>query len=700
VRQARHLALIAAALAALLALPALASAAKQPRAAQVDILAADPTGVVAGESTHATVRISNDGRRPLPSRELLVRLNGDGSGVLARTTIPRLQPNRSAKLELDVPVPLDASPGAQNLRACRAQKDNGDKCGKARLDTPLTVIAPADLELSPAGHDFGTHATGTSAPPESFTLRNTGGAPSGVPSVDLGGGAGEFSLASNTCTAALGPGESCTFEAGFGPTSVGAKDAAIAASAMPGGVAAATLAGTGANPANLTISPTPHGFGTHAAGTTSPTQTFTVTNTGDVPSGTIATALAGVDPNQFTKSADNCNGQILGPGQSCTLDGAFSPSSAGAKAAALQASASPGGTASAALSGTVTQANLAISPTNHPFGTFVLPNSSSVQTFTVTNNGGAPSGTISTSLTGTNSNQFTKSADNCDGQTLGSGQSCTMGAAFTPNAGGGAKIAALEATASPGGTASASLSGTSQTPANLEITPAPFNFGNVQQGTDSQVQRFEIKNTGEQTSGIVAVGFGTQSPAARYSGALSGCGGGQTLAAGASCFLDVTFEPLSGDAGTTFTTSVIALASPGGSPSASVSGTAVATAASLSMHSDAQTSFSTTGDTLSGPTDSRSLVVVVQNTGAADSGPVSYQETINSGNVALTGVNLVPVLGHPACPAQGGVIPGNTTCSLRWGIRGNTGGANAWDVTFTVSATPGGSVVQTYVNTP
>ena len=45
---------------------------------------------------------------------------------------------------------------------------------------------------------------------------------------------------------------------------------------------------------------------------TTPAQTFTVTNTGGVATGTIATSVTGTDPGQFPKSADNCNGQTLG----------------------------------------------------------------------------------------------------------------------------------------------------------------------------------------------------------------------------------------------------------------------------------------------------------------------------------------------------------------------------------------------------
>jgi len=85
------------------------------------------------------------------------------------------------------------------------------------------------------------------------------------------------------------------------------------------------------SPARLAISPGTRDFGTHPTATSSATQTFTVTNAGEAPSGIISTAIAGADADQFAKSADTCNGQVLAPGASCTLSASFAPTSTGAK---------------------------------------------------------------------------------------------------------------------------------------------------------------------------------------------------------------------------------------------------------------------------------------------------------------------------------------------------------------------------------
>jgi hypothetical protein len=53
----------------------------------------------------------------------------------------------------------------------------------------------------------------------------------------------------------------------------------------------------------------------------------------------------------FVASASSCNGHA-GPGASCTVAVSFKPTIAGARGATLSATASPGGSASAALSGT------------------------------------------------------------------------------------------------------------------------------------------------------------------------------------------------------------------------------------------------------------------------------------------------------------------------------------------------------------
>ena len=684
--------------AALLAPNALAAPAGQVRSVSVD-----PATVVHAGEVRATVEVTNRGERRSKALNLLLKLRApDGNSGLMLTSrrVGRLAPRASRTVELTPAIPADAPSGDSTLVACRAKKGSGDACGVSRQTTPLRVLTAANLSITPTSDDFGTHATAPTSATQTFTVTNTGESPtvrypprSAVPTRP------SSRNRPTTATARLlRRRASCTLDAAFAPTSVGAKSAGLEATATPGGSATATLNGTGATPADLEISPTPHDFGTHATATTSAAQTFTVTNTGGVPSGTIATSLAGTDPGQFTKSADNCNGQTLGPGQNCTVNAAFAPSATGAKAASLDASATPGGTASAALSGTgATPADLEITPSPHAFGNRVNNTTSPAQTFTVTNTGGVPSGTIATSLAGTDSGQFTKSADNCNGQTLAAGANCTVNAAFAPTSS-GSKSASLQAVATPGGTASASLSGTGQTPANLTISPSPYNYGNVLQGTTAS-KEFTITNTGEQAA--VFDSFQISGPNfAQFSFGADDCP--VTLTGGASCHLTVNWGAVTGAASATLTVSGF----PGGSPTSGLTGNAVTTPVNLTMPLG-----DISGNNNLGAPGAQSVPVVVTNTGAADAQNMTY-DTVLTGVVGDVQMNAIgfdpfdpdgpggPDPAYPPC-GQGLTLDGGASCSFIIGVRSTTGGT-AWVLTATATTAtdPGSSVSMTWTDTP
>jgi hypothetical protein len=110
-------------------------------------------------------------------------------------------------------------------------------------------------------------------------------------------------------------------------------------------------AGACDTPAVLTLSPTPWNFGSVAAGSTSAVETFTVTNTGQAPSGTLTTGLSGSTPAQFVITSNTCTGTLAGGG-TCSIKVEFSPNLAGPYSATLTASATPGGAPTSALAGT------------------------------------------------------------------------------------------------------------------------------------------------------------------------------------------------------------------------------------------------------------------------------------------------------------------------------------------------------------
>jgi hypothetical protein len=104
-------------------------------------------------------------------------------------------------------------------------------------------------------------------------------------------------------------------------------------------------------PTGLSIDPTAWDFG---AGGVSPPQTFTVTNNGSDTSGTLAVELQGGTPGAFDvpPADDNCTGVQLGPAETCTVNAVFAPPSDIPFSTNLVVTGDPGGSATAALSGT------------------------------------------------------------------------------------------------------------------------------------------------------------------------------------------------------------------------------------------------------------------------------------------------------------------------------------------------------------
>ncbi|WP_412542226.1 choice-of-anchor D domain-containing protein [Longispora sp. K20-0274] len=84
------------------------------------------------------------------------------------------------------------------------------------------------------------------------------------------------------------------------------------------------------------LNPTSHNFGSLAVGSTSPTQTFTVTNTGNAPYAITHVTIGGTNAGDFVMSADMCTGtSVPGPAGSCTVKVAFKPTTGGPRTGTL-----------------------------------------------------------------------------------------------------------------------------------------------------------------------------------------------------------------------------------------------------------------------------------------------------------------------------------------------------------------------------
>jgi hypothetical protein len=150
---------------------------------------------------------------------------------------------------------------------------------------------------------------------------------------------GPFSIVATTCGDTLGEGESCTVTVEFCPVTPGFKSGTLKIlsthSANP--TVNVPLAGKATpHPADVSVSPNPHDFGTVVfLGTR--TRTFTVTNSGGTPVTIGAITRTGSSTFTVLAADDECDGETLDKDEACTFRVRFeAPSStAGVKNAVI-----------------------------------------------------------------------------------------------------------------------------------------------------------------------------------------------------------------------------------------------------------------------------------------------------------------------------------------------------------------------------
>lgn len=206
--------------------------------------------------------------------------------------------------------------------------------------------------LSPTEADFGAVAVGSSVT-RAFTLRNAGGAASGVLTTRIvGPDPDELSITSDACTGqALMPHGSCEIVIAYAPRANG-EHAATLEIVGDGSTISAPLEGS-AHSGHAGLAPSTHDFGVVGIGVASTAVLFTLFNAGGSATPPIETSIVGGHASDFsaTTSGDGCAGVSLPPRMSCTIAVAFRPRAAGMRAATLRVRASPFATQNAALVG-------------------------------------------------------------------------------------------------------------------------------------------------------------------------------------------------------------------------------------------------------------------------------------------------------------------------------------------------------------
>jgi len=86
---------------------------------------------------------------------------------------------------------------------------------------------------------------------------------------------------------------------------------------------------------HISISPSSKDFGTVTVGSSSSSQTFTVSNQGTANLIIGQITLAGANAAEFSMANDGCSNHTIAPLSNCTIQATFSPASAGAKSATI-----------------------------------------------------------------------------------------------------------------------------------------------------------------------------------------------------------------------------------------------------------------------------------------------------------------------------------------------------------------------------
>ncbi len=182
-----------------------------------------------------------------------------------------------------------------------------------------------------------------------------------------------------------------------------------------------------------------------------------------------------------------------------------------------------------------------LSPTSLTFGNQAPGTTSAAQAVTLTNNGLSALSISSIAVTGTNAGDFAQT-NNCP-NSLAAGASCTINVTFTPTTNGSRTASVTITDSAPDSPQNVALKGTGYTNAPAAtLSPTSISFGNQAVGSSTPSQAVTLTNTGTLSLSISSIGF-TGTNASDF-GQTNNCpSGSSTLAANASCTINVTFSP-------------------------------------------------------------------------------------------------------------------------------------------------------------
>jgi phospholipase C len=307
-----------------------------------------------------------------------------------------------------------------------------------------------------------------------------------------------------------------------------------------------------------TLTPTSLSFGNWVVQTASTSKAVVLNNTSTAP---LAISSISVSGDFGQTSTCPIAPATLAAGGSCKISATFTPTALGVRTGTLTVSDNASNTPQTAqLSGTgVTP--VALSPSSLGFGNQLVNATSAAKVLTVQNNQ-----TVPLTIAGISTSGDFAQTSNCplSPNTLAAKLSCTISVAFTPTAPGARTGTLTVSDNAPNSPQTASLTGTGTVPVSL--SPASLAFASQGVSTTSTGKSVTLKNT--QTVPLTIWGVSTSGDFAETSTCPLAP---NTLGAGASCTISVTFTPTA--PGTRTGTLSISDNAPGSPQAASLSGT-------------------------------------------------------------------------------------------------------------------------------
>jgi hypothetical protein len=340
------------------------------------------------------------------------------------------------------------------------------------------------------------------------------------------GNVGNCAVASSNCWSVYGSGLPASPVVSLSIAGAGTSSPNLLAATYGRGLWLAPLANTGSGMATATLDPASLTFSDQAVGTTSSSQTVTLKNTANV-----ALTVTTIETSGDFTETDNCTGQAIGAGSSCTIQVKFAPSATGNLTGHVTINANvAGGQLTLDLSGTgLTGGTFLLTPSSLDFGPAAVGTSSAVLPAQAENSGETAVAISSVSVSG----PFVLATNSCGTTSLPAKSSCQIQIKFSPTQVGAATgtLTVVDAV----GTQTVALSGTGQAVATDTLSTTSLSFPSTPTGTLSATQVVTLTNSGDLA--LTSISISTTGPFQ----ASHTCG--TQLAGNASCAISVTFAP-------------------------------------------------------------------------------------------------------------------------------------------------------------